>query len=233
MDASSPRPPGLQGSPSGSSPAPETTDFGPIPEAGEGGPRRTRIGIARFATWSRRRIGLFLLVLIVLPWLPICGPPRDLTPSRRVRGVGDPAILTFAFAPDGATIATIQTDGRVVLQGVAGGGAAHAFLDHRGFALALAFAPDGRSLAVGGLESDILLYDVRSGGAVHPPGLPIRDVKGLAFSPDGRTLAASSYLHHEILLWDLAAGRERARLRGHGSPVISLAFAPDGRSLAS
>ena len=63
--------------------------------------------------------------------------------------------------------------------------------------------------------------------------MPIRWVKGLAFSPDGRTLAASSYLDHEILLWDLAAGRERARLRGHGSPVISLAFAPDGRSLAS
>jgi hypothetical protein len=39
--------------------------------------------------------------------------------------------------------------------------------------------------------------------------MPIRWAKGLAFSPDGRTLAASSFLHHEIVLWDLAAGRER------------------------
>ena len=99
--------------------------------------------------------------------------------------------------------------------------------------MALAFSPDGRSLAVGGIEPDIFLYDLRAGGAGHPLGMPIRGTKGLAFSPDGRTLAASSYLHHEILLWDLAAGRERARLRGHESPVISLAFAPDGRSLAS
>src|SRR5262249_43163008 len=155
-------------------------------------------GIARFRMWSRERIGLLLLALIVLPWLPICGPPRDLTPARRVRGVGDPAILAFAFAPDGATIATIQADGRVALQDVAGGGGAHAFLDHRGFALALAFAPDGRSLAVDGAEPDILLYDVGARGPGHPLRMPIRDVKGLAFSPDGLTLAASSYLDAEI-----------------------------------
>ena len=86
---------------------------------------------------------------------------------------------------------------------------------------------------MGGAEPDIFLYDVEAGGAGHPLGMPIQCGKGLAFSPDGRTLAASSYLDHEILLWDLAAGRERARLRGHGSPVLSLAFAPDGRSLAS
>src|SRR5262249_58174662 len=69
--------------------------------------------------------------------------------------------------------------------------------------------------------------------AGHPLGIPIREVKTLVVSPDGRTLAASSSLHHEILLWDLAAGRERARLGGHDSPVVRLAFAPDCRSLAS
>ena len=107
------------------------------------------------------------------------------------------------------------------------------FLEYRGIARSLAFSPDGRSLAVGGTEADTLLYDVGTGGAGHPLGMPIRWVKGLAFSPDGRTLAASSEREQEILLWDLAAPRERARLQGHRSPVISLAFAPDGRSLAS
>jgi WD40 repeat protein len=136
--------------------------------------------------WSRGRIGLLLLGLIVLPWLPVFGPPRGATPARRVRGVGDTTILTFAFAPHGATIATIQTDGRVALQDAAGGASAHSFLDHRGFALALAFAPDGRSLAVGGAEPDILLYEVGSGGAGRPLGMPIRCVQNLAFSPDGR-----------------------------------------------
>src|SRR5262249_8617264 len=156
-----------------------------------------------------------LLSVIVLPWLPIFGPPRDATPARRVRGVGDIPVLGFTFAPDGTTIATIQVDGRAALRDAGEGVSAHSFLDHRGPAQALAFTPDGRSLAVGGVEPDILLYDIRSGGAGHSLGMPIRWVKNLAFSPDGRTLAASSYLDHEILLWDLAAGREHARLKGH------------------
>jgi WD40 repeat protein len=36
-----------------------------------------------------------------------------------------------------------------------------------------------------------------------------------------------------ILLWEVDAGRERGRLRGHRSPMIGLAFAPDGWILAS
>jgi WD40 repeat protein len=133
------------------------------------------------------------VALIVLPWLPICGPPSDTAPARRVRGVGETAILTFAFAPDGAMIATIQADGRVALRDAAWSASAHVFLGHRGPARALAFSPDGRSLAVGGVEPDILLFDIRTGGAGRSLGMPIRSVKGLALSPDGHILAASGY----------------------------------------
>jgi WD40 repeat protein len=129
--------------------------------------------------WNRRRIGLLLPAVLVLPWLPIFGPPKDATPAKRVRGVGDVPILSLAFAPDGATIATIQADWKVTLRDAAWEMSAHSVLDHRGPA------------------------------------------QTLAFSPDGRTLAASSYLHNEILLWDIAAGRERDRLRGHVSPCTA------------
>src|SRR5262249_24489724 len=112
----------------------------------------------------------------VLPWLPISGLPDDARPARRIRGVGDPAIVTFAFAPDGPTIAPRQTDGRVALRGAAGGAGGHSFVNHRGFAQALAFSPDGRWLAVGGAEPDIVLYDLRSGAAGQPVGMPIREV---------------------------------------------------------
>jgi Tol biopolymer transport system component len=183
--------------------------------------------------WSLRRIGLLLLGLIVLPWLPICGPPRHARPARRIRGAGYAPILAFVFAPDGATIASIQWDGRVALRDAAGGVDRPSFLDYGGHARALAFSPDGRSLAVGGSEPGIRLYAIGAGEAGRPVGMPIRSVNSLVLSPDGRLVAASSNLSEEILLWDLAAGREHARLRGHGSPVISLAFAPDGRSLAS
>jgi hypothetical protein len=88
MDRSIPRPRGLQGSMRASPPGGDATDSGPMPGGAEEAPRRSRIGISRFPMWNRGRIGLLLLALIVLPWLPICGPPRDLTPARRVRGVG-------------------------------------------------------------------------------------------------------------------------------------------------
>src|SRR5262245_20164855 len=125
----------------------DTIDFGPIPGAAEEGPRRSRIGIVRSSLWNRRRIGLLLPAVLVLPWLPIFGPPKDATPAKRVRGVGDVPILSPAFAPDGATIATIQADWKVALRDAAWEMSAHSVLDHRGPAQTLAFSPDGRNLA--------------------------------------------------------------------------------------
>src|SRR5262249_19560654 len=157
---------------------------GTIPGAAEEGPRRSRIGISRLPMWSPKRIGLILLGVIVLSWLPIFGPPGDAAPAKRLRGVGDAPVLSLAFAPDGAAVATIQMDGRVALRDVARDLCAHSFLEHRGPAQALAFSPDGRSLAVGGVEPDIFLYDVRSEGAGRPLGMPNRWTKCLAYSPD-------------------------------------------------
>jgi WD40 repeat protein len=54
----------------------------------------------------------------------------------------------------------------------------------------------------------------------------------LAISPDGKTVASGGA--GPIRLWEIATGKERARLAGHDrSTVNSLVFGPDGKTLAS
>jgi hypothetical protein len=58
-------------------------------------------------------------------------------------------------------------------------------------------------------------------------------VTGLAVSPDGRYLAWSAGSEAAVHVVDLALGRGKVVLPGHGSSVTALAFSPDGRRLAS
>jgi Tol biopolymer transport system component len=56
-----------------------------------------------------------------------------------------------------------------------------------------------------------------------------------AFSPDGKTLATVSGLYNrpgELIFWDLAAGKQRARTR-EAKGIRALAFSPDGKTLAT
>jgi WD40 repeat protein/serine/threonine protein kinase len=55
----------------------------------------------------------------------------------------------------------------------------------------------------------------------------------LVVSPHGMRVAASEGEGTTVHLWDSAAGRKIAVLRGHRRPIGRLAFRPDGRQLAS
>jgi WD40 repeat protein len=101
-----------------------------------------------------------------------------------------------------------------------------------------AVSPDGRVLASTIPHQQpptVQLWDTESGrcyvtldGACEP----------LVFAPDGRTLATGREVEPDgrtgVRLWDVAGGREAARLRGGPArPIRSVAFRPDGRQLAA
>jgi serine/threonine protein kinase len=62
------------------------------------------------------------------------------------------------------------------------------------------------------------------------PGGP---VSGMSLSPSGRQVAVACLGRNDVYLFDVAAGKPGAILRGHAAPVSSLAYSPDGQSFAT
>ena len=62
-------------------------------------------------------------------------------------------------------------------------------------------------------------------------------IMSVAWSPDGRTLAGGTWKKErggtagEVVLWDLAAGKELATLERHTGGVTAVAFSPEGATL--
>mgnify|MGYP001074152980 CR=1 FL=1 len=167
--------------------------------------------------------------------------------SRRLQG-HKLNVFGAAFSPDSGLLATGDASATFKLWDVAlareeasvtitprqGGHAA---------IMALDFSPDGKTLAMACDDRTIRLLDV----ATREEKLVLPQTyfpNTLRFSPDGATLAwavsnpgasgpEADETRYDVVLWDLAAGRERAHLAGHTGGIGRIAFMPDGKTIVS
>ena len=109
----------------------------------------------------------------------------------------------------------------------------------------LAFTADGKQLVSSGVDKSIRVWDWQAGRTIRTfrgqvgPGNQGK-IYAMALSSDGRWLAAGGWMHQqcagrcgEVRLYDFAAGKLVALLKGHTDVVNSLAFSPDGKQLAA
>ncbi len=98
-------------------------------------------------------------------------------------------LSSFAFSPDGSTLATVSGSRGSVTTWDARTGRLQDSFSVGGAVASLAFSPDARTLAVSGARG-VQLWDLATGQTRLT--LPARSPEAVAFSPDGRTLAISS-----------------------------------------
>jgi WD40 repeat protein len=181
----------------------------------------------RFSADGRRLIGTAKM--------PIAWGPRTGREARRFPQV--PHTNWFSVpAPDESLLAT--SDGSdVCLSDARTGKEVRRLKGHEKFIWYVAFLPGGR-LASCGTDGTVRVWDVTSGRQLHKLAGGGNRTMRLAGSPDGRYLASASDSRgpsgqYEVILWDLAAGREVKRLLvGRENQAYNVAFSPDGRRLA-
>ena len=177
--------------------------------------------------------------------------------SAQTIRIGDVALVSLAYSPDGKRLAVGSADYRITLLDLINRKVLHSFVGHDGEVTALAFSPDGTRLASASHDRTVKVWDSSSGKKLLTLAGHSGPVEAVAYSADGKSIASAIDKTH-IRLWDASTGKTLRTLdsrvaraedivvethnyipyldefsEGMPGRVLSLAFSPDGKRLAS
>jgi WD40 repeat protein/tetratricopeptide (TPR) repeat protein len=158
----------------------------------------------------------------------------DLVPLPEATQLWGPPL---ALSPDGRTVLSRNSDGRIRLWDIATGKLI-ALSDCQGFAACAAFRADGKSFLMvdgflGGVQGD-----AKTGKRISSKHLTdLVGVSAAAYSPDGRILLTGSGGIYQskgaARLWDADTGQPLCPPLEHGATIYAVAFSPDAKVFAT
>ncbi len=177
-------------------------------------------------------------------------------PAETIR-IGDVALVSLAWSPDGKRLAVGSADYRITLLDLINRKVLRSYVAHDGEVTALAFSPDGTRLASASHDRTVKVWDSSSGKELLTLAGHSGPVEAVAWSADGKSIASAIDKTH-IRLWDASTGKTLRTLDSRVAPVedivvethnhipyldefsegmpgrvLSLAFSPNGKRLAS
>ena len=167
----------------------------------------------------------FVYVEIMSPYAGLL----DLTTGERLQAFPSDEPFSgdlLAFTGDGKLVVSAGEDGQVMVWDAASGKRLQA-IPLASPVLSLALGPDGKRIAAGCADRTVVLMGVGGGEKTVLRGHEA-PVDAVAFRADGKLLLSVSREEGSACLWDIAGGKELARVMSLNDRKDWLAFTPEG-----
>ena len=147
-------------------------------------------------------------------------------------------VRALAFTPDGATLASGDDSGAVIVSDVASGRVRERLSGHTDSVTGMVVSADGRTLYTASKDARAIAWDLAGDRRLDrpfDPGPPFeidnQSPRGFAISPDGRRLAVTQ-ADGTVNLLDARTLAPRGRFHALDGYAAAVEFSPDGRLLA-